>query len=302
MRTKRKVINLFKDQDTHNIKNIISITCEDDLNNFWDFIANANNENEILIQTFSTQFYSLALNYILTKNAEFFEIILEDSEKYFYFTLWNKKVSRLFKKYSQKASLDFLTDKKRITIRLDKQSLKKSIKKIDKKKKKREEELIKSVTKPDKHTIKQAYTFINQHDLSELLALSEDMIEFSEQSINHGLNDDIYQNLRSTISLFCLTLRYYERIDPIANTLTKFSNLINVNQGKFLNLNKTELDLVDAFMHTINHWLNTVFVYGGADLYFMDNSIEADYQIIEQIINPNNNNFFASNIDDIFNF
>jgi len=58
---------------------------------------------------------------------------------------------------------------------------------------------------------------------------------------------------------------------------------------------------VYGFIGNIDRWLNTLFIQGGADLSFMNNSIKADYETISQIIAPTacEENF---DLDDIFNF
>ena len=302
MRKNKKTVNLFKDKDIYNIKHIISISCEDDLNQFWEFLSNLNTGEQEIIQTFLSQFYSIALSYILKKESYFFEIILEDSQKYFYVTVFNKKASSLFKKYAKKASLDFINSENRISVKLDKSAFDKTIKKIHTKNKKREKNLINSVDETKPKAQKAVYTFLNESDLEELLHQSDDMIKFMPKTSQHSFNEHIFISLRSTLSLFCQTLRYYDRIVPFATTLTKFSNLLNVNKEKFLQLNNYQIDLLKGFVNNINHWLHVLFVYGGADLYFMDNSMNADYEMISLMINPLEYKTQEADLDSIFDF
>jgi len=302
MRKNKKTVNLFKDKDIYNIKHIISISCEDDLNQFWEFLSNLNTGEQEIIQTFLSQFYSIALSYILKKESYFFEIILEDSQKYFYVTVFNKKASSLFKKYAKKASLDFINSENRISVKLDKSAFDKTIKKIHTKNKKREKNLINSVDETKPKAQKAVYTFLNESDLEELLHQSDDMIKFMPKTSQHSFNEHIFISLRSTLSLFCQTLRYYDRIVPFATTLTKFSNLLNVNKEKFLQLNNYQIDLLKGFVNNINHLLHVLFVYGGADLYFMDNSMNADYEMISLMINPLEYKTQEADLDSIFDF
>lgn len=303
MRTQANVINLYKDKETDNIKHVVSIADEEDLNQFWIFLTNYHNDEDNMLETFLAQFYNLSLSYLLEKDSEFFEIILEDSTNYFYFSIWNKRVLPIFEDYAIKASLEYLSDNKRISIRLDKIEFQKNLKKITKKNKKREKNLLKS-SNEDKAIVKKqkVYTFIDEEDLHELLGQSEDMVEYMFYADNSGFGEHYFISLRSTLSLFCQTLRYYDKIIPFAETITQFSNLINTNKEKFISLEKEEIDLIKGFVNNIDHWLNVLFVTGGADLYFMDNSIHSDFQTIQSIINYDDTQIEDIDLDDIFDF
>ena len=120
---------------------------------------------------------------------------------------------------------------------------------------------------------------------------------------NSRFNDKTFISLRSTISLFCFTLRYYDQLFPMANTITNFSNLINANENRFKDLSILEFRLISGFIQNIDKWLQTLFVKGGANLYFMDNSMKADFAIIEQVFEPDKLAFNESkSLEDIFNF
>ena len=251
--------------------------------------------------TFITQFYNFALHYIENKDIECFEIILEDTEKYFYFTLWNKKISLLFKEHIQKTSLSYLYHDNKLTIRLNKLKFKKNIDKIYKKNEKRTQELIKSIIDKEEVKVKEAYSFIESDDLEELFKLNDDMQELIFLVQKHSLTEEIFISLRSSISLFCLTLRYYDKILPMSTTITNFSNLLNLHRIAFIELDKNQLDLICGFINNIDRWLENLFVLGGVDLYFMDNSMHADLDTISYMVSPVK--YFDNNdLDNIFDF
>ena len=303
MRTKRKVVTLYEDSDIKNIKSVISIATEDDLNNFWEFLSSSEHGTHQIIQTFITQFYNFATNYMLQEDAQFFEIILEETEKVFYFTLWNKKIALLFEEHLKKSTLNTLCRDNRISIKLLKKEYLKEQKKIASKQLKREKKLLASV-EGESHTKDiPPYTFLEDEDLHELLKLNEDLQELMYNIRKHnGLHEHSFISFRSSLSLFCLTLRYYKKIAPLTTTLTEFSNLLNTKRERFLLLNEFELELITGFISNIDKWLHTLFVRGGADLYFMDNSMHSDYQTILQILSPKDESFDASDLDDIFSF
>ena len=301
MRTKKNIINLYEDKKINTIKQVVSIANEEDLNIFWSFVTTSENSAHNLVHTFITQFYNFALHYMENKDAEFFEIILEDTEKYFYFTLWNKKISLLFKEHIQETSLNHLYDDNKITIRLNKLKFQKNIEKINKKNEIRTEELIQSVSNKKTLEIKEPYLFMESEDLRELLKLNDDMQELIFLIQNNSLTNEIFISLRSSISLFCLILRYYDNISPMATTITDFSNLLNLHRNKFIELDKNELELICGFINNIDRWLENLFVLGGVDLYFMDNSMQADLDTISYMISPVED-FDNNDLDNIFDF
>ncbi len=78
--------------------------------------------------------------------------------------------------------------------------------------------------------------------LEELLKLNEDLQEFIYQA-STAMNENLFISFRSTLSMFCLTLRYYKEISPMANTITEFLNLINTNKDETINMNSLKLEL-----------------------------------------------------------
>jgi len=286
LRKKRKLVNLYDDASIYSIKRVISIASEEDLNQFWDYLQNSSNATYELSLPFIRDFYNFTLSYLCSTEYQFFEIILEESEKSLYFTLWNKQIAFMFKKHIETSSFKYLHNSTRITVKLDKL-------KLQKKKQKK-----KIVTIP---TRVEPYTFLEAADLEELLKLTDDMKEVISNADPDGLVKEYFISLRSIFSIFCLTLRYYKEITLIANTITEFSNLINVNEEKFINLSPDELQLVTGFINNIDNWVQTLFIKGGADLHFMDNSLQADYKMISKIINPVEEENLLD-LHDVFNF
>lgn len=301
MRTSRKVINLYDDKDIFSIKHVISINNEEDLNQFWDFLTTTQDSSHKYLHTFVSNFYNFALSYIDQDDAQFFEIILEENDKKFYFTLWNEKISLLFKKYLYKTSIEYIHKDSRISIKLVKKSYTKKLKKISKENKKREENLILSVAEEKTVKIIPPYTFIEQEDLQDLIQLSDDLQEIVYQINKVGISEEQFIKLRSTFSLFCFTLRYYEEVEPIMVTINDFLNLMNTNKEKFILLQALEFELIYGFINNIERWINTLFITGGAELNFMNNSIQSDYMTISQIIIPTSEEELLD-LDDIFDF
>ena len=295
MRKKQKVINLFNDKEISSIKHVISIGSEEDLNQLWDFSTNSNSASYENIHTFIAKFYNFAINYIRL-NDDFFDIIIEESNDYFYFTLWNKRVSLNFEKLLKKSLSEYLRKWNRITIKLDKSKCFKDIQK--KESGEYNKELLSS-----KPQIQKIYTFLTYDDLSELVDLNNNMQDIIYNIKESSFDKKSFVSLRSTISLFSFTLRYYEEVSLMATLITSFSNLMNTNEKKFTDLNRLEYKLISGFIQNIDNWMQALFIKGGANIDFMNSSMKADYRTIEDIIEPKNLTLSKSNsLDDIFNF
>ena len=178
---------------------------------------------------------------------------------------------------------------------------KKNSKKLAKENHKREKNLINSVSEKNVKKFIPAYTFISDEDLSELIQLSEDLQDIAYQINKTGMHENQFITLRSIFSLFCFTLNYYNEVQEISLTANKLLNLMNTNKEKFIALSKIEFSLLNGFISNVDKWVNTLFINGGADLHFMDNSMKSDYETILQVITPvvANNDF---DLDDIFDF
>lgn len=304
MKSKREIINLFEDENLFSVKYVISVDEEEDLNQFWDLLAHSNNSSHCLAHAFIGQFYNFALAYIATNRSIFFEIILEENEEYFYFTIWNKEISSQFQKRAKKSALTFVCDSNKISIRLTKEKCQKDIDNLKIENQKRETRLLNSSLTDFIYTIIEPYDFIQPDDLEELLKLNEDLQEFIYKANQASLNEKLFISFRSALSMFCLTLRYYKEISPIADTITQFSNLINTNQAKITSMDSLELALISGFVSNIERWIITLFVQGGANLHFMDNSMIADLNTISQVIIgfEDDGTDMEYSLDDIFEF
>lgn len=301
MRTSRKLINLYEDKNVFSIKHVISIDSEEDLNQFWDYLTNTQDSSHNYLHAFVSNFYNFALSYIYQDDAQFFEIILEENEEKFYFTLWNEKISLLFRDYLAKTSIEYIYKENRISVKLLKKSYQKSLEKLEKKNKKREKKLIESVTHEKSPKAIKKYDFLNAEDLQELVQLSDDLQDLAYLINKHEIDEDNFIKLRSTFSLFCFTLRYYDEVSQIMITLNDFLNLMNVEKESFIKLQRSEFELVYGFIANIDRWVTTLFLEGCSDLHFMDNSIRADYKTIEQLISPVIDDSIYD-LDEIFDF
>jgi hypothetical protein len=75
MKVSKNPINLYNDTQLYNIKKIISIENEDDLNNFWNFLVTSENTAHTLINTFISHFYNFVLVCFDRKGIQSFNVI-----------------------------------------------------------------------------------------------------------------------------------------------------------------------------------------------------------------------------------
>ena len=299
MRKKQKIINLYEDRDISSIKQVFSIGTEEDLDQCWSYLADESG-GSYDVHTFLSIFYEFS-NKALSKEPQlFFELILERSESYFYFTIWNGDVAKKLSEHLTYEATHYLIKGERLSVRIDRK-----VSSVDKKSGIKEQQIIESVTSTD-HATKDipVYSFLEHEDLEDLLGLSDDMQEVMMVAKKHGFADELFVKFRSCLSLFSLTLRNYYELRDIATTITNLSALVNTHQQRFEILSEDELVLIEGFVLGVDRWLNTLFIKGGADLAFMDDSLQADLNMIEMLILPQEERVADDDdsLDDIFDF
>jgi len=301
MRKRQKIINIFDDEMISSIKQVFSISDEDDLDQCWHYFHHHYQESKGL-QNFIALFYEFSNQFIMNTEKHFFDLILEKSKDDFLFTVWNKHVSEAFSNFLADKSLDFRFDSKRVSVRIKKAADKVS---EDKANDLRNNKILQSIKDESQKTKDiPVFDFLEADDLEELLVLCEDMQDIMEVSKRHGFIDALFIRLRSCFSLFSLSLRSYPQLSKITTAITGFSALINTNQERFAELSVEEIQLFEGFFYSIERWLKALFIEGGVQLGFMDNSLNADLETITSVIayNKEINPSEENDLDAIFNF
>ena len=303
MRSKQKVINLYQDSSIHSIKHVISIGNEEDLNQFWHYFDQEVKNDYRLLYNFIGLMYAF-ISRLFEENEElFFELIIEQNDDLFYFTVWNATVCTAWMRLLNEGKNDFeyKSDKKRVTVKLVKEVLLRHDEVCEDEKKNARENLITSlsqeVSKP-----KLPYGFLQPEDREDLLKICDDMSDLMYQSKKVGFNHDVFIRLRSYLSVFSLTMMPYPHVSSISNLTTEFSVLMNSYQTSFKTMLFDEIALVEGFISNIDRWANTLFVSGGADLHFMDSSLRADLEMIKMLVVPQPIVQEEAVLDDIFDF
>lgn len=296
MRKKQKIITLYNDADIYALKEIISITDEEDLNQFWEYVSASENSENPYLYAFLVSLYELATHFFSDSEGTFFEIILEQSNEAFYCTLWNRRIVEFIQHIWNRRNIEYRIRKKRITARLSKTALRE-------KAYLNENERINYLLSPlsDRGEIRGPYRFMSVEDLTELRALAEDAGDYLGQALDIGITADVFIRIRSYFSLISVTLSYYEEIIQVASVMTEFSMMLNVHKEEFAALTTEKIMLIEGFVRNFQRWLQILFIDGGADVHFMDRSLRADMEMIRIMIDPGAYRK-EENLESIFDF
>lgn len=286
MRKQQKIINLFEDRLIHSIKQVVSIGDEEDLNQLWEYIMSIHSSDSCETYAFFIRLYELSSQFLESSPGIFFEIIIEQSDDNYYFTVWNKVFIHFARKHWKKRRLDYRFKNKRMTIRLSKALLK------DKK----AEKLAKDNTRIDnflatlqrRETIQPIppYTFMDKDDVIELNDIAKDMNEYLYMAQQIGFTPEALVRIRTYFSRISMILNYYEEIEQIAIIMTEFSMMISHYKEAFSQLNTDQIRLIEGFTSNFERWLKILFMEGGAELNFMNRSLRADMEMIRLMIEP----------------
>jgi len=301
MRRSQKIINLYKDHEIRSIKHVISIGSEEDLNQFWHYFHSEVKNDYKLLYRFISIMYAFTENLFSIHKDLFFELIIEENEEVFYFTVWNDMVSQHLQELldEQDNKFKYRVDKKRISIVLEKETLVEQNIIYKDKQRSRRKQLIASLQE-ELPLVRPAYDFLQEDDKEEVLRLCDDMSDIMYRAKNIGFQNEVLIHLRSCLSVLSLSLMSYPQFAYISNLMVEFSVLMNENKEKFKALSSEEFSLVEGFVYNLDRWAETLFVTGGADLHFMDKSLKADLDMIKMLIEPQE--LAETSTDDIFNF
>lgn len=287
MRKQQKIINLYRDSSVCSIKHVISIGSEEDLNQFWHYFHSEVTKEYKFLYRFIGVLYAFTARLFEKNEALFFELIIEQNEECFYFTVWNTEVSEALSLLlgGKSRAHEFRVDKKRITVKLDKETSLRQEALYLEKQKGRVARLMASVHSEEK-SVQEPYDFLDKEDRNEIIKMCDDMVDMMYRAKKIGFQSDVYIRLRSYLSIFSLTLLPYSQISRVSELITEFSVLMNNNKLLFQQMPYEQIALVEGFVNNMERWAHTLFVLGGADLHFMDSSLNADLEMIKRLIEP----------------
>jgi hypothetical protein len=286
VRKQQKIINLFEDRLIHSVKQVVSIGDEEDLNQLWEYIISIHSSDSCETYAFFIRLYELSSQFLESNPGIFFEIILEQSDENYYFTVWNKTFINFARKHWKKRRLDYRFKNKRITIRLSKSFLE------DKKAEKLAEDnsridnFLATIQRSETIQPIPPYTFMDSDDVIELNDIAKDMNEYLYMAQQIGFTPEALIKIRTYFSRISMILNYYEEIEQIAIVMTEFSMMIHYYKEAFAQLTTDQIRLIEGFSGNFERWLKILFMEGGAELNFMNRSLRADMEMIRLMIEP----------------
>lgn len=287
MRKQQKIVNLFHDRSIYSIKQVVSIGDEEDLNQLWEYMMTVYAGATAETYDFFVGLYELTDRFLERHKESFFEIIIEESDKYYFFTVRNKELIAFIRKEWKRRRIKYRSDAKRISIRLSKSALKEKREEQSVRDDRRINRLIATVQEgPIKKAISPPYTFMDENDIRELREFVEDMNAYFYEAQHVGLSINTLIRIRSYFSLISLILSHYEEVERVAVIMVEFSIMISQHKEAFSQLSADQIRLIEGFTHNFERWLKVLFVEGGADLYFMDRSLRADMEMVRLMIEP----------------
>lgn len=297
MRRKQKIINVFEDKAVYAVKHVISITDEEDLNQLWEYIITAHAHEKSKTYPFFVSLYELSERFLRNFTEIFFEIIVEQSDKYYYFTVWNKSFILFVREHWEKRGVELAYDDKRITVRLHKPVLNEK----NEDEEIRITQLLSRIQKSESTENIPPYSFMESNDLHELIELAEDLNTHLYEAFNTSLTNDVLIRLRSYFSMIAVILNHYEEVEEMALIMSEFSMMINQNKEDFVCLSNDQIGVIEGFARNFERWVKILFIYGGAEIDFMNRSMRADMETIKSLTQPQIE-VSEEEIDAIFDF
>jgi hypothetical protein len=147
------------------------------------------------------------------------------------------------------------------------------------------------------------YTFINNEDLVEMQDIIEKMQESRYENIYDLLTKEELLAYRTTFSYYSNYLKFYSQITIVSNVVAELSVLISLYCDKCLILGNDFRTLLQSFVNNLAYWQEKLFINGGEELTFLDDSFQADLEQIKISLELYDNVLEEENsLEDIFQF
>jgi len=319
MKSKQKVYNLYKDEKISIIKTVVSVSNEEDLNTFWDFFINFQTLGEEEVVGCTKIVYDF-LTKILNKDKSIFvNIVLEESEKFFYISFLNSKISKEIKAKKKKIHIPFKSDNKRVTFLLEKREIKKiqepksvvvheektdhlkiepllkeqydfhAVEKLDV-----EVEIkssFKDDVKPDfdvdEFVVEQLEQFISE-DLEELTDthnyIDSSIIEILQTKYKADISSDVLLKLKNSFSRYASMISYYPFFNDLGKALATFSAVMKDNDlPEDEELVKNIFTILESFMYVLGKWQDDLKAKDLRSVTRLDASLISDIQTISNL-------------------
>ncbi len=265
-----------------------NIKSEKDLDDFWSyFIFRLNLENnESTYDRFARLYNLLSVNRQLLSPLRYINISLkESSEKYILFietsidAIINKFVKRL-----EVLNFPYKHEENILSYPIDKNSRR-----------------VMAAAEKVQAVRYKVYDFIRQDDLNDMIACIE--------KVKDGNYNRIYVNeiadYQDTLSCYASILQSYPQLNIMNSNVAELSIILSLYSEECLSLGMDLKRLLQSFINNLWYWQESLFIKGGEELHFMDESLRADLSQIKMTLNlydEVNEENSESVLDDIFDF
>ena len=299
MRSKQKIINLYKDKNISIIKTVISVAYEEDLNIFWDFFMNYKTLNEDDVNNFTMLVYNLLSKQFKYEDSTFVDIFIEESEDVIYISFRNKLIVE--KLINKDITIAFKNDSKVVTFKLEKTAMKaiesvktlqvvepknkpsyklKEIPKIDINIETKDVEL-------DAFVLEQLEQFIKE-DLNELTDTHNDIdssiIEILQKIETSKISADILYKLKNSFEKYASIISYYPFFKDLGQSLASFANIMKHNElPEDEELVKNIFNILESFMYVLGKWQDDLKRNDLRSVNRLDASLISDMQTITNL-------------------
>jgi hypothetical protein len=148
------------------------------------------------------------------------------------------------------------------------------------------------------------YTFLVADDLEEMQSCIEKLQDANYKKVFQTLTIEELSAYRTTFSYYSSYLKLYSQLQVMSSIIAELSVILSLYQHECLQLGTDFRSLIESFLNNLEYWQDKLFITGGEELHFMDDSFKADLSQIkmalglyDDIPQPE-----QSNLDDIFNF
>ena len=160
----------------------------------------------------------------------------------------------------------------------------------------------KKITTQNKNTKRHVvYNFISESDLDEMTSCMKNM---KDSSYNNVYLKD-FNSYKDTISYYSSTLQLYPQLIKISTFVAELSFILSHYEDECLNLGIDFKTLLQSFVNNLASWQEKLFIIGGEELHFLDDSFEADLSQIKialSLYDTQDQKECSSSLDEIFDF
>ena len=245
-----------------------TIVDESTLNDFWSFLI-----FRLQVERNEKTYDRFARLYnVLLKESSTFEsplvITLKESMKYFHLVIEHLPLVALQEMLSRLQRFEY-------EYRYEYGVLKYAIEKNKPKK----------LTRKVKKIIEPSCTFLEPDDLADLINIIEKLQAYKFSQVFEQLQDEELNSYKGAFSHYASILRFYPQLTHMASIIGELAVLLSLYANKCLEEQILVRRMLEGFSSNLAIWQKMIFMQGGEELDFLDNSFKADLDQFKMVLN-----------------